>query len=252
MKKIIIICKRPTRIEKKLAVFFNAWLMDQIPDQTADVFHRSGDKPYTIHAEATSSELKFIVSLLKEKKVQEITTFFDNFSKDKIVFNSVNEEFKIRQIKKEECSEKDLTERFYQEDAARIFNLDFISPTAFKSQNSFIFLPDIRLIFQSLMRKYEYVFSDTDHVDVELLDQIIQSTRIKHFKIKSEYYSIHQAFIPGFKGKIKLSCSGPQTLVNYVNLLLKFGEYAGIGVKTGLGMGAVLVNQDRKKDGENG
>ena len=238
--------------KKKLAVFLNAWLMDQVPEQAAALFHRSGDKPYAIHAEAAPTELKFVVNLLKEKETKTIAAFFADFSQTKITFASANQEFEIKEIKEEKCSEKDLTEQFYQEDAARTFNLDFISPTAFKSQNNFVFLPDIRLIFQSLMRKYEYVFSNTDHVDVELLDQIVQDVRIKHFKIKSEYYSIHQAFIPGFKGRIKLSCSGSQTLVNYVNLLLKFGEYAGVGVKTSLGMGAVLINQNRKKDGENG
>jgi CRISPR-associated endoribonuclease Cas6 len=252
LKRITIICERPARIEKKLAVFLNAWLMGQIPEQAADLFHRSGDKPYTIHVEATPNELKFVVNLLKERKTATIAAFLTDFSQTKITFASANQEFEIKKIKEENCSEKDLTEQFYQENAARTFNLDFISPTAFKSQNNFIFLPDIRLIFQSLMRKYEYVFSNTDHVAVELLDQIVQNTKIKHFKIRSEYYSIHQAFIPGFKGRTKLSCSGSQTLVNYVNLLLKFGEYAGVGVKTSLGMGAVLVNQNKKKDGKNG
>ena len=33
--------------------------------------------------------------------------------------------------------------------------------------------------------------------------------------------------------------SGTKTMANYAHLLLRFGEYSGVGIKTGMGMGAV-------------
>ena len=53
--------------------------------------------------------------------------------------------------------------------------------------------------------------------------------------------------IPGFKGDITIRIGGPQQMSNMAWMLAKFGEYAGVGIKTGIGMGAIKVlDSDRR------
>jgi putative CRISPR-associated protein Cas6 len=37
--------------------------------------------------------------------------------------------------------------------------------------------------------------------------------------------------------------TGPNTLKAYANMLLKFGEYSGLGMKTSLGMGGLELEE---------
>ena len=48
-------------------------------------------------------------------------------------------------------------------------------------------------------------------------------------------------------GRITLKITGPQQFVNLMHLLIRIGEYAGIGIKTAMGMGAVEIIERKKK-----
>ena len=49
--------------------------------------------------------------------------------------------------------------------------------------------------------------------------------------------------IGGFIGEITIHILGGETLARYVRMLCRFGEISGIGIKTGMGMGAMEFNQ---------
>ncbi|MDR2089290.1 MAG: CRISPR-associated endoribonuclease Cas6 [Clostridiales Family XIII bacterium] len=136
---------------------------------------------------------------------------------------------------------KDLTHRFYHEDSDRFFRLRFLTPTAFKSKERYVFFPNIRLIFRSLMSKYSVAAEDTDEVDEDMLSELTEKAAIVEYSLRSVRYSVEQTKIPSFMGELAIKVSGAQTLANYVRLLLCFGEYSGIGIKCSMGMGAVSL-----------
>ena len=47
--------------------------------------------------------------------------------------------------------------------------------------------------------------------------------------------------IPSFVGEVTIRINGPEQMVNLANMLLKYGQYSSIGIKSAMGMGAVLV-----------
>ena len=57
-----------------------------------------------------------------------------------------------------EISYDTLIENYYFEEQPRNITIKFCSPTAFKSQGNYIFMPTVRLIFQSLIHKYDTFF----------------------------------------------------------------------------------------------
>ena len=96
------------------------------------------------------------------------------------------------------------------------------------------------------MKKYDVASEDETVESEEVLEQLLESSRIAQYQLHSCSYSVHGKRIPAFMGQMKIRVSGPQAMVNFLNLLFHFGEYAGVGIKTAMGMGAVKLTEGRK------
>ena len=64
--------------------------------------------------------------------------------------------------------------------------------------------------------------------------------------MRSTRFHLEGVTIPSFIGEVTIKITGPQMMVNLANMLAAFGEYAGIGIKTSIGMGAVEINRERR------
>ena len=71
--------------------------------------------------------------------------------------------------------------------------------------------------------------------------QISQGLQIVRYSLRSAIYYLENTRIIGYKGKITLIIRGPVELARLAGALLFFAEYAGLGVKTALGMGGVRI-----------
>lgn len=118
----------------------------------------------------------------------------------------------------------------------------FMTPTAFKCQGQYVFMPTVRLILQNILMHYSQVYEGNNDVDAETLSYFDQHVRIASYNLRSCYFA-HAAGegkkVPSFTGSLTLSMSGPPTLVGLVRMLLRFAEYSGVGIKTSMGMGGV-------------
>lgn len=119
--------------------------------------------------------------------------------------------------------------------------LDFLTPTSFRSGGNYVFAPTVRLIFQNLLMRYGYIYEGDKEPDTDTINFIEAQTRISSYKLRSVYVSPSGkgAKIPAFMGSITVDTRGPQLLRGMIHMLLSFGEYSGIGIKTSMGMGAV-------------
>lgn len=123
----------------------------------------------------------------------------------------------------------------------------FVTPTAFKSQGDYVFMPSVRHMFQNLLMHYSQVYEGSKEVDADTVAYINQHVKITSYNLRSQYFAYASGEgkrIPAFIGTLTLSIGGPVTMVGLVRMLLKFGEYAGVGVKTSMGMGAFLCVQN--------
>jgi len=253
VRKITLVCEKSVPIfENKLSVHFQGWLMRQIDSQYADELHKSQLKPYTIHTTQNRGDLHFVITMLTEHSKDVISNVllnnnFEQFSLD----SSQQKTFIIKEKKVEEKSQRDLSNLFYQKESYYQFDITFESPTSFKSQGEYVFMPDVRLFFQSIMQKYNFIFEESTRIETDLLNELCEKTKIVNYRIESSYHPIHRTHIPGFKGTIKLSCDGNNTLLNYLSMLLSFADYSGVGIKTSMGMGA-LSTKGIKKGEKNG
>ena len=76
-------------------------------------------------------------------------------------------------------------------------------------------------------------------MDEETLIQLEENSEIIRYRLKSIPFPMEGINVPGFTGSIRVKFSGTDTMMRYIRLLLRFGEYSGVGIKTAMGMGAI-------------
>ncbi len=224
---------------QKMSLFHGA-LMELLPPEYAEVLHQSQLHPYTQHLEKRDEGWRWIVSCLNREAAEHII--------QKVLMNQQEiyirrDDRRIRIIRKvyEEISYQELMRRFYEGYGQNYISLQFLTPTAFKQQGSYTFYPDLRCIYQSLMNKYDSAVESETMCDEETLEQLCHDSRIVEYNLRSVKYHLEGARIPSFVGRIKIKLSGTRTMADFANLLFEFGEYSGVGIKTSLGMGAIMA-----------
>ena len=130
---------------------------------------------------------------------------------------------------------------FYEESASKYIEVIFETPTAFKRNGKYVFYPELHLLYQSLMNKYSASSENMSMIDEETLLQIENNSEIVRYRLQSIPFPMEGINVPGFIGSIRIRFSGTETMMRYIRLLLRFGEYSGVGIKTAIGMGAITL-----------
>lgn len=97
------------------------------------------------------------------------------------------------------------------------------------------------------MRKYDAASQKFEMMDEEVLEQLVRYSEIVRYHLRTVSFPMEGICINGFVGTIVIHMSGPETLTRYAHMLLSFGKYSGIGIKTGMGMGAMRLLERRDK-----
>lgn len=222
-------------------------IMENIEGEYAEILHQSNLKPYS----------QCIVKQ-EDKKIWYIRTVTEEAYKKIIIPLSLLNEFEIKNgqvhvniVRRnfETCAENELLKEFYEVPASRYLNLTFQTPTAFKSNGKYVFYPDIRMVYQNLMMKYTASSEEMAMIDEDTLEQLTQNSEIVRYHLRSIPFPVEGVNIPGFVGSIRLKIKGTDTMARYARMLIKYGQYSGVGIKTAMGMGAIaLAEQGEKKN----
>lgn len=222
-------------------------LMENIDTSYASYLHEQRYNPYSQHLEMGDKKYWVIKTLKKEAYEQIILPLLDsdfqNFElKKKNIQIKVNKkELKIR-------PKKELLDRFYSNDISRIIQMELMTPTSFKSCGEYIIVPDLRLLYQNLMNKYSFSCEDMEMCDGDVLEELSSNSKIINYRLNSTFFEMERVKIPSFRGKMGIKINGTDTMAKYARLLMEFGEYAGIGIKTAIGMGAMKIVERSKQN----
>lgn len=149
-------------------------------------------------------------------------------------------------------SEKEFLSGFFTEEIpCRRYELEFITPCTHKSGGRYVIFPTPELIIQSLYMRYCAFSQEFSIDDAETMAQLAANLRIVRYSLHSAQYNLEGANITGYVGKITFSIHGPEQLVRLAGMLLSFAEYAGVGIKTSLGMGGCRVRKIPKLSDNN-
>ena len=140
-------------------------------------------------------------------------------------------------------SYQDIADEYFRaETAPRGAEIHFLTPTSFKQGGAYIILPESALILQSILTRWNRFCPDIRIEEDDLVQTLAAHTRLTRYALRSAAFSVEGYSIRGFRGQIALQFTGSDMVRRILGTLLAFAPYAGIGIKTALGMGAAETN----------
>lgn len=203
------------------------------------VLHQRNETPISQYLEVLpgATEAIWHVNLLGEEAIQ----YFGAVLKRNQTFPAEHHHTELRILEQkwgEPVSEQQFCQTYLTaSSASRQHKLELITPVGFKSQEQYQIFPTVELILKSLWRSWQGYSQKLKLEGDDVRDQLIQYTQIQAYQLKSTRYPVKGNRIPAFKGNLMLSVHGPEPLTRLVHMLVAFGEYSGLGMKTALGMG---------------
>ncbi|SFE94265.1 CRISPR-associated endoribonuclease Cas6 [Peptostreptococcus sp. D1] len=235
----------PKHLYLGISSLLHGFILNNVPTEFARFIHNPGLNPFSQHLEHRDNRWFWVVSTMSEEAYSEIIEKL-LLRLDEITLHKNNVKIIIINKNIEITPKKQFIKSMYDECSDRILEIKFTTPTTFKKSGKYIFYPDIKCIYQSLINKYNSS-NNEDQTDYEdLLEDIVNNTEIIGYNLRNKFFYLEGIRINGFSGTIKIKISGTQTLVNYANMLFRFGCYSGIGAKTSLGMGATTIKRGDK------
>lgn len=246
--KLILEDEEAMELNFNKASLLQGVIMQQIDSEYATMLHSQGLKPYSqcIRLEQ-NTPIWYIRTLSTEAEKNIIQPLLsDGFQE----FYLEHDEKKISIKDKSYTSTpiNKLFQTFYTETSPRFYTIEFQSPTAFKKNGKYYFYPNIYNVYYSIMQRFDSVSKKESMFNEETLLQLAEHTEITAYSVYSVNFSLEGIRIPAFMGRITIRINGPQTMVNFANLLFQFGNYSGVGIKTAIGMGSIQVTERRRRE----
>ena len=145
-------------------------------------------------------------------------------------------------------NDNELITEFYEKKCPKYLEIKFQTPTAFKSDGKYVIYPDLGLIYASLMRKYSAVSEAFDMFDEETLEALVEQSEIVRYRLQTVPFPLEKVQITGLQEVSVFILRGPEQWQDICRMLFKFGEFAGVGIKTGMGMGAMKYVRRNEDD----
>lgn len=119
-----------------------------------------------------------------------------------------------------------------------VITLEFVTPTSFRKNEIQAVFPEPELVFPSLLKRWN-TFSELKVP--EEYAETFPSIKVANYNLRTELIHFSTYKIIGFKGRVeyRLPQKSPEPFRQAINALADFAFYAGIGVKTAMGMGQV-------------
>lgn len=245
--QLTIILENKQNYDYNISSLMQGVLMEFISPEYADRLHNDGLKPYTQHIEKEGDNLIWIITTMTDEAESEIIDAIISSEKRDIKIEHKEDCLAIKSKELQYVSYQELMNDTYFGKCSRTVKIDFKTPTAFKTGGRYQFYPTVELLMGSLINKHDAVSEATKVKSEEIMEEITRNVSIIGYRLRSTSFHLEGVRIPAFVGHITIRITGTQQFVNLVNLLLAFGEYSGVGIKTAIGMGAISIEQQRKE-----
>lgn len=220
-------------------------LMERIDSSYAADLHSGGPNPYSQRVCTENGRTNWRICALNKEAYERLLLPAAGMAGESFLLQHNQEKVFVGSCRMEHIDDSEWIEKLYGEERSRYISVEFYTPTAFKSKGQYIFYPDLRLIYQSLMSRYDAVSEQVSLISEDTLTQLVESSEVVRYRLKSTSYHLEGIRIPAFLGTMTIRVTGPQVMVDFANMLFDFGCFSGVGIKTAMGMGAMRRNEGR-------
>ncbi len=217
-------------------------LFSRISKEYGDILHREQLHPYSQFFRYEDNEPFWYINTTSTEAYENIIVPLLSPEFNSFVLNNGKIEVKI--LKKTLITDdyRNLMDEFYSKPTSKKINIQILSYTSFKQKGRYTVTPDLRLIYQSLMMKYSAITGNEDMTDDDTLEMLVENSSITQYSLKTGRFPLEGQSVPGFIGNMQISFWGTETMMKYARMLFRFGEFSGVGIKTGMGMGAIRIS----------
>lgn len=231
--------QEPGHSRPEWAYHLYAALLEEAPETFGAVSHRDGTTPVSQYLSREGERLVWRVTLLGGESEAALAPVLE-----------AREEYRLKKdgrtlhVARRSFDQISEVEELFVRSAgcSGLHQLTVRTPAAFKSRGQYQILPSPRLILQSLIKQWNGCFPGCpiEDEDGEGMETIAAGLLCRSYQLRSQSYFLKGNRIPGFVGSLMLDTT---RLIGFhrtlADALLYFSGYAGIGIKTALGMGGV-------------
>lgn len=240
------------KLHSEMGSIFHGLLMDIVGNDVASWLHTEGSlRPYsqTIYFDRELKKPVWQINCLSESAVKCILQPVKAVVGQSLFLKQRNYNVCLQEVLSEVhiSYQALMDEVFLADKAASGGEISFLTTTSFKRDGHYVIMPELYLIFQSLLNRWNQCCEKSVIQGQDLDKELGQLCYITKYQLKSQSYSVNGSNIYGFQGNMRLKFGGNDMTRRILELLLRFAPYAGIGIKTALGMGAVTFSLNNHK-----
>jgi CRISPR-associated endoribonuclease Cas6 len=230
------------------ASLLQGFLMQTIDREYGERLHRSELKPYSQYLSVTPEKVTWVLHTLNAEAEKELLQNPAMQNLTGIYLEQKQLEIGVAAQSCTRLSMQELMQQTFFAQCPRIVRIRFVTPTSFKSGGEYQIYPTVRLLFQSLIKKYDAVSEATEIYTPEVLRDLEENIAVIGYRLRSTFFGVEGVKVPAFVGELTIKIGGPQQLVNLAWMLLRFGTFSGAGIKTAMGMGGLELVERRTQE----
>lgn len=227
------------KLNQSMGSLFQGIIMDRTDMDWAEAMHKSGVRPYSQYVTVSDGRPVWRVAALTDAAFEQVAGPIQSGGVFPIRQRGYSIAVGPLQIKKQASFQK--LEETYWTSFEKIHHIDlnFLTSTSFKNKGKYAIFPQIDWLFGNLIRKWN-AFSDSSVLGEENLEQkLAEAMYITDYRLHTHPFSLEGRRIRAFRGTARLGLFQSDTASRMAALLCDFANFAGIGIKTAMGMGAV-------------
>lgn len=225
-----------------LAYPLYAWLLSKASWDYGESLHEQNMRPISQHVwyDRITQQSYWTLNLLNECAAEQFLPVMEHSEEAMLHRGAVT--FVNKQVEIIDSADAFFARAKAQESPNR-YAMEFVAPTAFKQNGRYVIFPQEGLILRSLIMRWNECFPETPLDDDDAFDAMLRGLHITDYSLRTVRHPLKQTRIPSFKGRIILESRLPAPLSGLFSTLYHFTPYAGIGIKTALGMGGVRIEE---------
>lgn len=248
LSRLVLTLKKEENFNTNTSSLFHGALMEMVDPDYAALLHSLPRTPYTQYIVFDKDYIYWHITTLTKEAREKIIDRVIAAMPEEIYIKHKDLSLKIVKYEIQKVTYEELMGETYFGDCSPEVTINFLTPTSFKVDGKYQFYPTVYHLFYSLINKYDSASTESCIFSEDIMQQITDHVEISRYKLASCQFHMEGVKIKAFKGSLSLRIHGPRQFVNLINMMARFGEYSGVGIKTSIGMGAISVESvERRK-----
>lgn len=230
------------RAHPSMGSILHGALMELLPAPVADELHRQNLRPFSqaIYFDKEQNVPLWSLGFLTEDSAAACLHALSGITE--LYLHRRGYGVGLTEMRAEESDYTEIADQFFLSPTApRGVTITFRTAASFKQNDRYIIMPEIGLILNSLLQRWNTFSPRLKLEEDDLRGHLAQMCRIVGYNLRSQNFGLEGQTIRGFVGRLRIYFAANDMQRRLFGVLFRFAPFAGVGIKTALGMGAVDV-----------